>query len=161
MGGQIVDATLVSAPRQRNTEDEKEAIKEGKSAGEIWPDKPAKAAQKDTDARWTVKFSKAKSKKDGTRAQPPVAQSHQRQLSLRADEIQERLIRNKSLLTSVEPASEQHPLQVLLGIATLLAAVPVWLGAAHQAGALILLTALLWCVYITRRKTANPPIAAG
>ena len=52
-------------------------------------------------------------------------------------------------------------LQVLLGIATLLAAVPVWLGAAHQAGALILLTALLWCVYVTRRKTANPPAQSG
>jgi len=32
MGGQIVDATLVPAPKQRNTEDEKAAIKAGKSA---------------------------------------------------------------------------------------------------------------------------------
>lgn len=52
MGGQLVDATLVSAPRQRNTDYEKAAIKEGKTAPEIWPDKPAKAAQKDIDARW-------------------------------------------------------------------------------------------------------------
>ena len=66
MGGQIVDATLVSAPRQRNKEDEKQAIKTGKSSRDIWPDEPAKAAQKDTDARWTVKFSKAKPKADGT-----------------------------------------------------------------------------------------------
>jgi transposase, IS5 family len=65
-GGQIIDATLVAAPRQRNTEDEKAAIKEGKTAHEIWPDDPAKAAQKDTSARWTVKFSKAKPKEDGT-----------------------------------------------------------------------------------------------
>jgi transposase, IS5 family len=55
MGGQIVDASLVAAPRQRNTEEEKAAIKAGKKASEIWPDEPAKAAQKDTDARWTVK----------------------------------------------------------------------------------------------------------
>ena len=67
MGGQIVDATLVSAPRQRNNDGEKKAIKEGKSANQIWPSSPAKAAQKDTDARWTVKFSKAKSKEDGTK----------------------------------------------------------------------------------------------
>ena len=73
MGGQIVDATLVSAPRQRNNEDEKTAIKEGKSADEIWPDKPAKAAQKDTDARWTVKFSKAKTKEDGTKHTTDIA----------------------------------------------------------------------------------------
>ena len=48
MSGQIVDATLVSAPRQRNTEAEKAEIKAGKSAAEIWPDEPAKAAQKVT-----------------------------------------------------------------------------------------------------------------
>jgi IS5 family transposase len=66
MGGQIIDASLVAAPRQRNTAEEKDAIKAGKSADEIWPDKPAKAAQKDTDARWTVKSSKGKTKPDGT-----------------------------------------------------------------------------------------------
>jgi len=60
MAGQIVDATLVSAPRQRNNDDEKARIKNGEKAAEIWPDKPARARQKDTDARWTVKFSKAK-----------------------------------------------------------------------------------------------------
>lgn len=65
MGGQIVDASLVAAPRQRNTEEEKAAIKAGKTADEIWPDEPAKAAQKDTDARWTVKSSKGKPKPDG------------------------------------------------------------------------------------------------
>ncbi len=49
---------------------------------------------------------------------PPVAQSHQRQLSLRVEEIQERLIRNKTLLDVVEPTLERHrqPLEVLLGI---------------------------------------------
>jgi IS5 family transposase len=60
MGGQIVDATLVAAPKQRNTAAEKDAIKAGKRAAEIWPNQPAKAAQKDTDARWTVKFAKAR-----------------------------------------------------------------------------------------------------
>ena len=60
MGGQIVDATLVAAPKQRNTAAEKDAIKAGKSAAEIWPGQPAKAAQKDTDARWTLKFAKGR-----------------------------------------------------------------------------------------------------
>jgi len=60
MGGQIVDATLVAAPKQRNTQEEKDAIKAGKTAREVWPEKPAKAAQKDVDARWTVKFAKAR-----------------------------------------------------------------------------------------------------
>ena len=35
MGGQIVDATLVSAPKQRNSDGEKAKIKAGKSASEI------------------------------------------------------------------------------------------------------------------------------
>ena len=39
MAGQIVDASLVPAPKQRNTDGEKEAVKAGKSAREIWPDK--------------------------------------------------------------------------------------------------------------------------
>ena len=51
MSGQIIDASLVPAPKQRNTDDERQAIKDGKSAQDIWPDDPAKAAQKDTDAR--------------------------------------------------------------------------------------------------------------
>jgi hypothetical protein len=50
MAGQIVDVSLVPAPKQRNTEGEKAAIKAGKSAREIWPNEPAKAAQKDVDA---------------------------------------------------------------------------------------------------------------
>ena len=65
MGGQIVDATLVAAPKQRNTQDEKDAIKAGKTSQEVWPDKPAKAAQKDVDARWTVKFAKARTAANG------------------------------------------------------------------------------------------------
>ena len=72
MGGQIVDATLVAAPKQRNTETKKAAVKEGQSATEIWPDKSAKARQKDTDARWTLKFAKARPIADGRR-QPDIA----------------------------------------------------------------------------------------
>ena len=67
MSGQIVDASLVPAPKQRNTYGEKQAIKEGKRAAEIWPDKPNKAAQKDVDARWTLKVGgKVRYKSDGT-----------------------------------------------------------------------------------------------
>ena len=67
MSGQIVDASLVPAPKQRNTEGEKAAIKAGKSAREIWPDEPGKAAQKDTNARWTLKIGgKPRYRPDGT-----------------------------------------------------------------------------------------------
>jgi transposase, IS5 family len=64
MGGQIIDATIVAAPKQRNTDGEKRTIKEGGIPGD-WKAKPAKLAQKDRDARWTVKYSKAKPRADG------------------------------------------------------------------------------------------------
>ena len=66
MSGQVIDASLIPAPGQGNTEAEKAEIKAGKTAAEIWPDEAAKAVQKDTDARWTVKFTKAKTKPDGS-----------------------------------------------------------------------------------------------
>jgi hypothetical protein len=54
-------------PCERNTDAEKEAIKAGNSAKEIWPDKPNKAAQKDVDARWTLKVGgKVRHRPDGT-----------------------------------------------------------------------------------------------
>lgn len=59
MGGQIVDASVIKAPRQRLLEEEKEAVKAGKSACEIW-ENPSKARQKDIDARWRVKQSRPK-----------------------------------------------------------------------------------------------------
>jgi transposase, IS5 family len=66
MGGQIVDASIVVAPKQRNTAAEKAAIKAG-GVPEGWAERPAKLRQKDRDARWTVKFSKAKPREDGAR----------------------------------------------------------------------------------------------
>jgi IS5 family transposase len=53
--GQIIDASIVQAPRQRNSREENRQIKEGDAdeARRDWS-KP-KAAQKDTDARWTKK----------------------------------------------------------------------------------------------------------
>jgi len=69
MSGQIVDASLIAAPRQRNAEDEKKAIKDGRVPDD-WKEKPAKLRHKDRDARWTVKFTKAKPREDGST--PPV-----------------------------------------------------------------------------------------
>ena len=65
MSGQIVDASLVSAPKQRNSAAEKAEIKAGR-VPEEWTDKPAKLAQKDRDARWTLVFGKARQREDGT-----------------------------------------------------------------------------------------------
>jgi IS5 family transposase len=52
--GQILDATLVEVPVQRNTEEENGQIKNGKVPKD-WEEEPAMLAQKDTDARWTKK----------------------------------------------------------------------------------------------------------
>jgi len=72
MGGQIVDATIVAAPKQRNSEGEKADIKKGR-VPQPWKDKPAKLRQKDRDARWTVKFSKAKPAEEGKPKQVDIA----------------------------------------------------------------------------------------
>jgi transposase, IS5 family len=72
MGGQIVDATIVAAPKQRNSDAEKADIKAGK-VPDAWKDKPARLRQKDRDARWTVKFSKAKVAEDGKAPQRDIA----------------------------------------------------------------------------------------
>jgi len=53
--GQIVDASIVAAPRQRNSRDENKQIKDGQ-VPEDWTD--TKRRQKDTDARWTQKNGK-------------------------------------------------------------------------------------------------------
>jgi len=64
MSGQLVDATIVSAPKQRNTRAEKQDLKAGNIPA-AWQAKPAKLRQKDRDARWTVKYTKAKPLEDG------------------------------------------------------------------------------------------------
>ena len=43
-------------------------------------------------------------------------------------------------------------LQFALGVATLLMVVPVWMGALHQAGAILLLTAVVWALYNLRAE---------
>jgi len=50
--GQIVDASIVSAPKQRNSRDENKSIKDG-DVPDDWTEN--KKRQKDTDARWIKK----------------------------------------------------------------------------------------------------------
>jgi len=57
-GGQMVDATLVPVPKQRNSREENETVKRGETPSE-WEEKPAKNRQKDKDARWTKKHGKS------------------------------------------------------------------------------------------------------
>ena len=58
MGGQIIDASIVAVPKQRNGRDENAKIKDGETP-EGWENKPAKRSQKDMDARWTKKHGKS------------------------------------------------------------------------------------------------------
>ena len=67
-----MDATIAAAPRRRNTEDEKKTIKDGRIPEE-WKTKPKKLAQKDRDARWTLKRVKARPAKDGEKGKVEIA----------------------------------------------------------------------------------------
>ena len=53
MEGQIADASFVQVPRQRNTREENQKIKDDGKAPEEWSDN--KKSHKDTDASWTQK----------------------------------------------------------------------------------------------------------
>src|ERR1700710_2492627 len=57
-GGQMVDATIVPVPKQRNSRDENDSVKAGKTP-EDREAKAAKLRQKDCDARWTKKHGKS------------------------------------------------------------------------------------------------------
>jgi transposase, IS5 family len=57
-GGQMVDATILPVPKQRNSRDENETVKSGRTPVD-WEKKPAKLRQKDRDARWTKKHGKS------------------------------------------------------------------------------------------------------
>jgi hypothetical protein len=46
LGGQVIDASIVEAPKQRLSDDDKARIKAGETAREIWPARPAKAAHR-------------------------------------------------------------------------------------------------------------------
>lgn len=52
--GQLIDASLVPVPVQRNTREENSCIKKGE-VPEDWQEQPHKLRQKDTDARWMKK----------------------------------------------------------------------------------------------------------
>ena len=66
MGGQIIDATLIAAPRQKLTIEEKAVIRNG-GTPEGWS--RAKRAQKDRDARWTLKRGRVKPRPEGAQRQ--------------------------------------------------------------------------------------------
>ena len=53
--GQIIDASIINLPKQRNSRDETRQIKDGERP-EYWPEN--KKRQKDVDARWTKKNGK-------------------------------------------------------------------------------------------------------
>ena len=55
--GNMIDASIVEVPKQRNSKDVNQKIKEGEVPSCI-TDNPHRAAQKDIQARWTMKNSK-------------------------------------------------------------------------------------------------------
>jgi IS5 family transposase len=57
-GGQIIDASIVPVPTQRNSRDENDELQAGRTPRE-WTKKPAKLRQKDRDARWTKKHGQS------------------------------------------------------------------------------------------------------
>jgi transposase, IS5 family len=126
MSGQLVDASIIAAPKQRNTKAEKQALKEGRIP-EDWKAKPAKLRQKDRDARWTVKYTKAKPLGDGRKQVDLAIPAFGYQNHISADR-QHRLIR-KWLVTDAA-AHEGSRLGELLDPANTASA--VWADSAYR-----------------------------
>jgi hypothetical protein len=82
--GRIVHASLIAVLlRRHNGEDTKRAIGQG-PLQEDWKDKPAKLRQKNGNACWTVKFTKATPRDDGsTPVDPAIPLSGCRRARLR------------------------------------------------------------------------------
>jgi len=57
-GGQIIDASIVPVPTQRNSRDENAELQAGRTPAR-WKQKLAKVRQKDCDARWMKKHGRA------------------------------------------------------------------------------------------------------
>jgi len=57
-GGQIIDASIVLVPTQRNSRDETAELQAGRTPAR-WKHKAAKVRQKDRDARWTKKHGRS------------------------------------------------------------------------------------------------------
>ena len=54
-GGQIIDATLVPVPKQRNSREDNKEIKANRLP-DGWNESPKRLQQKDLDARWVKKM---------------------------------------------------------------------------------------------------------
>jgi len=52
--GNMIDASFIEAPKQRNSREENKKVKKGETP-EDWKENPNKLCQKDLDARWTKK----------------------------------------------------------------------------------------------------------
>ena len=68
MGGQIVDATIVQGRPARLTAEEKDAVRRGETPAD-WS--PARRAQIDRDARWTLKRGRKRPPPEGSAGQTP------------------------------------------------------------------------------------------
>jgi IS5 family transposase len=69
IGGQIIDATIVAAPKQKFTADEKAVIKQGNTP----PGWSKAKRRKDRDARWTLKRRRTRPKPEGGAGRTGVA----------------------------------------------------------------------------------------
>jgi IS5 family transposase len=126
MGGQIIDATIIAAPRQKLTVEEKATIREGDTPSD-WSG--AKRAQKDWDARWTLKRGRAKRGPEG--AQRPSIQiavpifGYKNHIGI---DRQHGLIRQWTVTHAAEHDSRSFP--VLLDAGN--TASPVWADTAYR-----------------------------
>ncbi|MGK2921763.1 MAG: IS5 family transposase [Methyloceanibacter sp.] len=126
MGGQMIDASIVEAPRQRNTDGEKADLKAGRIP-EAWAAKPAKLRQKDRDGRWTLKRGRRKKRPDGSLAMEIAIPVYGYKSHIGADR-RHRLIRTWTVTDAARHDGREMP--ALLDRSN--TASPVWADTAYR-----------------------------
>jgi len=137
--GQIIDASLVDAPRQRNSREENAQIKSGETP-KRFKDNPHVKRQKDTEARWVKKNQEAR-------------YGYKNHISV---DVQHKLIREYDV-----SSAEVHDSQRLFDVLSANAGKGVWADSAYWSEERELtLSAMYYHSHIHEKSTRDNPLTA-
>ena len=138
--GQIVDASLVDAPKQRNSREENAQIKEGE-VPQRFRDNPHVERQKDTDARWTKKNNESR-------------YGYKNHVSV---DVEHKLIRGYDVTSA-----EVHDSQQLFDVLAENTSKGIWADSAYWSEEYeLMLWAMGYCSHIHEKGARDKPLTAA
>lgn len=135
--GQIIDASLISAPIQRNSREENAQIKEGRTP-DSFEENPSVKRQKDVEARWTEKNG----------------QKHYGYKDHIVVDVEHKLIRDYDVTSA-----EVHDSQVFFGLLSENSSRDVWADSAYRSDENeLMLAADDYCSHVHTKGKRNHPL---